>query len=727
MTHGGYMAKSKNNERKGKSTHGARYTPFSFWSGLATLAVIAVFIVYFTTGGDRQGRKLSILLAVGYVCLFTVVKALYSLYSKSKNKKSDSVVQASRTKDFPLGVLASLHQPAVLCDSEGRIVWMNRSFSHHTGKAVLLSDDIDIDELIDLKGGTFLPAIEIRDENGVVTDVVRPERFKIPEILEKLADSDMSLETVGTKSFGDNWNVRVYSHSSRNKNYYILILEQTTELHRRIGLYNDALTHVAYIAIDNLEELAQSEQESYRVASTKVDAAIKEWANENEIFIKEYEREKYVVVMTDKSAVQVEKKRYEILERVSHVKIGADKLPVTLSIGVSQKTGSLIDKDKQAQSALESALQRGGNQAVVISEDGSPHFYGAKAITSLKRSGVRHRVFADKLMRRINECSNVIIMGHRNPDFDAIGSCLGIARLALSVGKQTCIIANPEQSPTLKMCMERLVNMPEYRNIFVDATQAQEMLTADTLVVCSDVNNPDNIEAPDVVRNADYLFIIDHHRQSEKTPEPIPEKREILIVPSASSASELVSEILELELPYNCRLSREEADIMFAGIMLDTKNFTRNTQVPTFGAAIYLRTAGADPGRAQMLFKIDLDEFKQESGFTNDLEIYRDFIVIAKESGSDSSPAKRIAAAKTADRLLNVKNIRASFVVTRMVNDVFISARSDGSVNVQLIMESLRGGGHYNAAATMIKDCSVDEASERLKESVDAYFGFKKQ
>ncbi len=719
------MAKSKNNERKAKNARMPRYTPFSFWAVLATLALISVFAVYFTTGGDSRGQKLTILLAVAYICLFAVVKALYSLYSKSKTEKNESLAQVTRTKDFPLGVLASLHQPAVLCDSDGSIVWMNSSFSHHTEKTVFLSDDIDIDELIDLKGGSFVPAIEIYDENGMVSGVVKPEEFKVSEILEKLADSELSLETVGTKSFGDNWNIRVYSHVSRGAKYYILVLEQTTELHRQIGLYNDALTHVAYIAIDNLEELAQSEQESYRVASTKVDAAIKEWANENEIFIKEYEREKYVVVMTDKSAMQAEKKRYDVLERVSRVKIGADKLPVTVSIGVSQKNGSLIDKDKQAQNALESALQRGGNQAVIIGEDGSPHFYGAKAITSLKRSGVRHRVFADKLMRRIKECSNVIIMGHRNPDFDAIGSCLGIARLALSVGKRVNIVVNPKQSPTLDECLDKLENLTEYRNVFVDATKAQELLSADTLVVCSDVNNPDNIEAPDIVKNADYLFMIDHHRQSEKTPEPLPEKREILIVPSASSASELVSEILELELPYNCRLSREEADIMFAGIMLDTKNFTRNTQIPTFGAAIYLRTAGADPARAQTLFKINLDDFKQESVFATDLEIYKEFVIIAKETGSDTSAAKRISAAKTADRLLNIKKIRASFVITKMANDVFISARSDGSVNVQLIMESLSGGGHYNAAATMIKDCSVSDAAELLKESVDSYFGFK--
>ena len=162
---------------------------------------------------------------------------------------------------------------------------------------------------------------------------------------------------------------------------------------------------------------------------------------------------------------------------------------------------------------------------------------------------------------------------------------------------------------------------------------------------------------------------------------------------------------------------------MFAGILLDTKNFTRNTQVYTFGAAIYLRNNGADPNKAQALFKIDLEGFRTESAFSTDLEIYHDFIVIAKETGSESSPAKRITAAKTADKLLNIKKMRVSFVVARMLNDVFISARSDGSVNVQLIMETLKGGGHYNAAATMLKEISVDEAVEKLKEAIMLYFG----
>ncbi len=713
------MAK-KTKERKVSVTPRKKPNAFTVISVIAVILTYAVFAVYFINGKDRYGLIISALMLAAYICLFIAARIIGYLHSKAEAEKELESRGNIRTKDLPLGVLAELEQPIAVCDTSGDIVWMNKSFSHH-GTKPLIADYLPLEDVIDIKGGEFVPEIPIKNEEGVQIDIVTPESFEMPDLLAKMKNEGYSIEAVGTKSFGDNWNIRAYSHTSRGNEYYILVLQCTTEIHEKLQLYDDGLMHVAYIAIDNLEELAQSEQESYRIASTKVDAAIKEWASENSIFIKEYEREKYVMIMSEKSARAVERRQYEILERVSRIKIGSDKLSVTVSIGVSQKLGSLAEKDKQAQNALETALQRGGNQAVIIDEAGKPKFFGAKAITSLKRSGVRHRVFADKLMLRIRECSNVIIMGHRNPDFDAIGSCVGLARLALSVGKKVKIIANPE-SPTLRECFERLENLPEYRDMFIDATQAQDMLGSNTLVICSDVNNPDNIEAPEVVRNADYLFIIDHHRQSEKTPKPVPEKKEILIVPSASSASELVSEILELELPYNTRLTKEEADIMFAGILLDTKNFTRNAQIPAFGAAIYLRSAGADPVRAQALFKIDLDDYQQETAFSTDIEIYRELAAIAKEGGSDSSPAKRIAAAKTADRLLNVKKIRASFVVTRMLNDVFISARSDGSVNVQLIMEALKGGGHYNAAATMIKECSVDEAVSRLKSSIDAYF-----
>lgn len=708
------MSENRSSETKNnKQTNGAEIGLSTIVSFIATLIIFAVLLVFCFINNYNAAFKLGIMLLVVYICISGASLLFMSLKSVAIGRRRSEFFK--ETSDFPLGIFARLNQPTAVCDEDGKIVWMNRKFATRSERQMLISDSLNINSVLDFRNGEY-----VLTENDLSTPDNSPAELSPKALFNTLIDNSCGVTAKGLRSFGGEFTVYAYPHISNNTVFFIVVLTEDTERNEWIRRYNNNLTHIAYIAVDNLNELAQSDQESYRLASNQVAALIKDWATENAAFLKEYEREKYVAIISHKSLCDIEKTRFDLLDRVSKIHIGSENLSVTISAGVSPETGSLGEKDRSAQYALEMALARGGNQAVIMGE--SPKFFGAKAITSLKRSGVRHRVFADKLMYRIRECSNVIIMGHRNPDFDAIGSCIGLARLAMSVGKKINIVANTED-PNLRECFEKLSRIPEYEGIFVDSIEAQEMLTSETLVVCTDVNNPDNFEAVNVAKNADYLFIVDHHRQSEKTPEAVPEYCETLIVPSASSASELVSEILELELPENERLHNEEADIMFAGILLDTKNFTRNTQVPTFGAAIYLRNNGADPNKAQALFKVDLDGFRTESAFSTDLEIYRDFIIIAKEVGSESSPEKRITAAKTADKLLNIKNIRVSFVVARMLNDVFISARSDGSVNVQLIMESLKGGGHYNAAATMLKEISVDEAVEKLKEAVTAYFG----
>jgi c-di-AMP phosphodiesterase-like protein len=287
-----------------------------------------------------------------------------------------------------------------------------------------------------------------------------------------LIDNACGVTAKGSRSFGGEFTVHAYPHISNNTEFFVIVLTEDTERNSWITKYNNNLTHIAYIAVDNLNELAQSDQESYRAASNQVAAIIKEWSTEYGAFIKEYEREKYVAIIRHKALEEIERKRFDLLERVSRIRIGSENLSVTVSAGVSPETGTLEEKDRSAQSALEMALARGGNQAVLMGE--SPKFFGAKAITSLKRSGVRHRVFADKLLYRIRNCSNVIIMGHRNPDFDAIGSCIGLARLALSYGKQTNIIANIDDA-NLRDCFQKLSGIPEYEGMFVDAIEAQPM------------------------------------------------------------------------------------------------------------------------------------------------------------------------------------------------------------------------------------------------------------
>ena len=710
------MAEKNKKDAENKAVSGIFPLSARYIFALATAAVYFVLLAllsYLNGLTPVKSVLLGVLTLIAYVCSVMLFNLILLLVKKKKaDKDSVEKLRLRYSEDLPLGAFARLNQPVALCNEDAKIVWMNRSFANRTPRYMLIKGEIEFKSLFDYSKGEFVGKEKIS---------IKPSELSETGVFNKLADTETGVTVVAARGFGGEWTMHSYTYASGDSEYFILVFTEDTEKNSWIKKYYDNLTHVAYIVIDNLEELAQSEQESYRQASTQVDTIIKEWAAESNAFIKEYEREKYVMAFHNDKLATLDKNRFDILERVSRIKIGSENLSVTVSLGVSSSEGSLEEKERVAQSALEMALQRGGNQAVVMNGN-APKFYGAKSLTSLKRSGVRHRVFADKLVYRIEKSSKVIIMGHRNADFDAIGSAAGLARLSMSLGKPTSIIANLED-PSLRDCFDKLLSIGEYKDVFIDAIGAQNLLTSDTLVICTDVNNPDNFESQNVADNADYLFIVDHHRQSEKTPEAIPERKEILIVPSASSASELVSDILEHALPGNARLNHEEADIMFAGILLDTKNFTRNAQVPTFGAAIYLRDNGADPIKAQALFKINLDDFRQESKFSTDLEIYKDYVVIARETGEEITPMKRITAAKTADRLLNIKNIRASFVVSKMQNDVFISARSDGSVNVQLIMEVLRGGGHYNAAATMLKDTTVEDAVEKLKSSISSYFG----
>jgi len=300
--------------------------------------------------------------------------------------------------------------------------------------------------------------------------------------------------------------------------------------------------------------------------------------------------------------------------------------------------------------------------------------------------------------------------------------------MAIFCGVRVNVIVN-EKDPNLERCFEMLRSSPEYRNIFVSAAEAQDMLTSETLLVITDVNNKLQYEAPAIAENAFTTVIIDHHR---KTAEFKVQPAVAYIEPSASSACELVAEILEQSMPAG-QLLKSEADIMFAGILLDTNQFTQRTGTRTFSAALYLRGEGANPADAQQLFKINLDDFVREARFTTNVYIYRGFIAIAvsdanvsnnsDESGDNSysSSSDRLAAAKAADKLLTVDGVAASFALCRIGGAVHISARSSGGVNVQLILEKIGGGGHFESAGAQLEGVKMSDALTKLKEAIDQY------
>jgi len=317
---------------------------------------------------------------------------------------------------------------------------------------------------------------------------------------------------------------------------------------------------------------------------------------------------------------------------------------------------------------------------------------------------------------QLSKSSNVLIMAHRNMDFDALGACAAAARLAEFCGVRANIIIN-ENDPNMKRSYQLLRKLEEYRSMFISGTDALELMTSETLLLICDVNNPTQFEAPDVAERVFRTVIIDHHR---KTAEFRQQPVIAYIEPSASSASELMAEILEQVLPAGS-LAKEEADLMFAGVLLDTKHFTQSVGTRTFSASLYLRSEGANPADAERLFHVDMDSFRREARFQSNVITYRGGIGIALNEYPDNDTTDRVAAAKAADKLLKVEGMVATFALCKIGETVVISARSNGSINVQLIAEKLGGGGHYDAAAAQMKDVTVEEALEKLKAAIDEY------
>ena len=333
-----------------------------------------------------------------------------------------------------------------------------------------------------------------------------------------------------------------------------------------------------------------------------------------------------------------------------------------------------------------------------------------------RRTKVLSRVIANELSALISQSGNVLIMGHRYPDFDSIGACIGAASLARRQGADVHIIIDGDDKD-IAPCVEHVRRLPEYRASFVDEATALDMIRSDTLVIICDVNSSTHIIAPSVANSAPKIAVIDHHIKTPNTP-----KNVVLsyIEPQASSTCELISDMIEQICQTN-GVTAAEADVMYAGILLDTKQLSRSTTARTFSAAMYLQSCGANPETALDFFRSGLEDFTSEARFESNVTIYRSEIAIAASS-EPGEARDRVAAAKAADKLLTVKGVTAAFAAVRIDDTVHISARSSGSINVQLILERLGGGGHFDVAGAQMKGAPLDTALKMLKDAIDDYY-----
>lgn len=471
---------------------------------------------------------------------------------------------------------------------------------------------------------------------------------------------------------------------------------------------------VAYIVIDNLEELAQYIHASYRAAANDVEAILKKWSLRLDGILREYDRDKYLLMISQEKLEECVRAKFDILDAVRDVRLGDDNMSVTVSMGVYAGTGTLAEREMAATEALELALQRGGDQ-VALRRGSEMEYFGGRSKGQQKRTRVRSRVNATLLCAKIAESSNVLVMGHKNPDFDCIGACIGIARLSMFCGVPVKIVSDTK-SESLNIVKRRFTRYDEYRDMFVDALAGLDLVRPNTLLVICDANNLGIVEAPEIPDNVERIAIIDHHRQTARFDfEPLVN----YIDPAASSACELVAEVLEQCVPSGSVL-KDEATAMLAGIMLDTRNFSKETGTRTFSAALYLQNEGGKSEAARKYFDENLEEFLAEARFSNDIEIYRNTIAITRSNGSGNEQYDRVAASKAADKLLAVRQVEASFALVQTGTIIRISGRSSGKINVQLILEKLGGGGHFDAAGAAVEGI-MDKACEMLKAAIDSY------
>lgn len=534
---------------------------------------------------------------------------------------------------------------------------------------------------------------------------------------------------------GRRYDLRCFGMRSQGKDYYFIIFEDTTDLEETKARLHAEDPVVAYVVIDNLQELTQYVRVNYKTATNEIELRLRDWCAGMKGLIREYEREKYLLVFNRSSLEECVRDRFSILDTIRNIQLGDNSFPVTISIGVGAVEGSVEDKARAASDALDIALQKGGDQAAV--NDGSITIYGGRVNALGESTTITSRVNSAYLCKLIAEAGNVLIMGHRNPDYDSIGSCVGLARLAIcarggDASKVRVVVDRLHEN--FRACFDLLGPEPEYRQLFISGETARaDAVRDDTLLILTDVSNPANTESPKLFekvcaikgteaeseRNTCRVVIVDHHRR----PDQLYKKQPLLVYirPKVPAAGELVSEMLQ-QSPYYDRLLKEEANLILAGIMLDTKNFTVGVTSQTFLAAEYLYSKGANADVVKGLFAEDVEDLYSICDIESHTRIYRGKLAITWQSlDHPATESDSVNMAKAADRLMNIKGVEASFALLRHDDVVSISARSRNKINVELIMKRLGGGGHYDMAGSVMTHTTLEEACVRLKGILDDY------
>lgn len=589
-------------------------------------------------------------------------------------------------------LLTEMALPYALADDDGRIVWMNQAFQE-----IIALEKSARKNLLSLFPEVTKTDLAVDNETAQVHTSFGEYKFRLD--LQPIFVSGTEEEDIEALV-------------SRQKLLAVYLFDETENLRYRQEITDERMV-AGLIYLDNYDEALESVEEVRRSLLTAlIDRKINKAIGSIEGVVKKLEKDKYFFTIKQKYMEQLEEERFSILEEVKAVNIG-NEMAVTLSIGIGMGGDSYSQNYDFARAAIDMALGRGGDQAVV--KDGSRiQYYGGKSQQLEKATRVKARVKAHALRELVETKDRLLIMGHQMSDIDSFGAAIGIYRIAVALNKKAHIVINQVTSSVQPM-MDRFLDNPEYpEDLFLKGPQAAELVDNNTMLVVVDVNRPSITDAPELLKMVKTIVVLDHHRQSS---EVITNAVLSYVEPYASSTCEMVAEVLQY-IADGIRIKPAEADTMYAGIVIDTNNFTNQTGVRTFEAAAYLRRSGADVTRVRKLFRDDMADYKAKAYTITSAEVYRDSFSIGV-CPAEGLHSPTIVGAQAANELLEIKGIKASVVLTEYQNTIYVSARSIDEVNVQVMMEQLGGGGHRTIAGAQLKDGTVEDAKRRVKEVID--------
>ncbi len=607
---------------------------------------------------------------------------------RSKKKKTEGIVKYIESLIFHVDSATKntvLHFPIpmVVINVNGIITWYNPGFEQIFNKKEIFNKPIQ----------------------SIIKEV------QVAKLLEDKTNISETI-TYNNKTYNVLGNLVKIEAAPGSEYMLVLYWLDVTELENIQKKYQEERPVTGIIMVDNYAEVMQDTEEIERPQLlAEIDRRIANWFSVSNGILKRFERDKYLLIFEKKYLNIFEEKRFTIMKEIKEINEN-DKIPVTLSIGIGVGGTTILQGYSYARAAIDIALGRGGDQ-VVIKKDDNLKFYGGKTKELEKRTKVKARVVSYALRELILQSDQVIIMGHKNADMDSIGAAVGLCSFTRNKGKDYFIVMG-EYNPSVNNVLSRLKALEEYNDVFISRTRAMDIITDKTTLIVVDTHRASFTESPKLLEQTNNIVIIDHHRRSAEYIENV-----VLAYhePYASSTCELVTEIIQY-IDEKVKLNVTEAEALYAGIAVDTKSFSFKTGVRTFEAASFLRQIGIDTTSVKKLFQSDLKTYIIKSDIVRNIEIYNNIGISTYDKELKNAG---LIIAQAADEILNIVGIKASFVMCYTNGETIISGRSLGSINVQLILERLGGGGHLTVAGAQLQGVKLPEAKEMLKDAIKQY------